>query len=399
MLVPENVFNDTKKRGPDDLWPSSVASSASRTKSAESESVLHNAVMRARFLNRAENGQPCPTDRCGVAAAFGVKNMNQLSRHAIAAVVALGILASASCGRKETGEAPKAAEQQTSPAQPAGSPHVTVNLNDGSKVPGTIVASHDTDMVVAGDDGIERKIPLTQIKSVDYGTAAAGAKQRASAEAKPEPAKPRAAPEPQREIAPQPSPEPQQTAVAPPPPPAVTTRTYVLPVGSEVSVRTNERIDSATAAEGQTFDAQVTRNVTDANGDIVIPRGSDARIVIKSASKGGRFHGASDLVLDLQSVTINGRRHRIDTAEITQKGKPGVGANKRTAEYTGGGAALGAIIGAIAGGGKGAAIGAGAGAGAGALTQILTKGGSIKVPAESVLTFRLDRPLRVTASE
>ncbi len=309
------------------------------------------------------------------------------------------MLAAASCGKKESGEAPKPAEQQTSSAQPAGGPHVTVNLNDGSKVPGTIVASNQMEMVVAGDDGIERKIPLTQIKSVDYGGApAAASNQRASSEPKPEPAKPRPGPEPQREVARRPSPEPPQTAAAPPPPP-VTTRTYVVPVGSEISVRTNEPIDSATAAEGQTFDAQVTRSVTDANGDVVIPRGSNARIVIKSASKGGRFHGASDLVLDLQSVTINGKRHRIDTAEISQKGKPGVGANKRTAEYTGGGAALGAIIGAIAGGGKGAAIGAGAGAGAGALTQILTKGGSIKVPAESVLTFRLDKPLRVTASE
>jgi hypothetical protein len=61
--------------------------------------------------------------------------------------------------------------------------------------------------------------------------------------------------------------------------------------------------------------------------------------------------------------------------------------------------ANGAVIGAIAGGGKGAAIGAGAGAGAGALGQILTKGGSIKVPAESVLTFTLDKSLRVTSAE
>jgi len=69
-----------------------------------------------------------------------------------------------------------------------------------------------------------------------------------------------------------------------------------------------------------------------------------------------------------------------------------------TAEYTGGGAAIGAIIGAIAGHGKGAAIGAGSGAAAGALTQIVTKGGSIKVPAETVLTFKLDKPLRVVAA-
>ena len=105
------------------------------------------------------------------------------------------------------------------------------------------------------------------------------------------------------------------------------------------------------------------------------------------------------MVLDLQSVIIGGRSYEIDTVEISQKGKSGVGANKRTAEYTGGGAALGAIIGAFAGGGKGAAIGAGAGAGAGALTQVLTKGGAICVPVETVLTFSLDKPLRVTAVE
>jgi hypothetical protein len=179
----------------------------------------------------------------------------------------------------------------------------------------------------------------------------------------------------------------------------VTTKTFELPAGSDISVRTNEPIDSETAAEGQTFDAQVTRDAKDANGDVVIPRRSAARVVIRSASQGGKIRGASDLVLDLQSVTIDGKQYNIDTADVTRSGKSGVGANKRTAEYTGGGAALGAIIGAIAGGGKGAAIGAGAGAGAGALTQILTKGRSIKVPVESVLTFKLDKPLKVTQAQ
>jgi hypothetical protein len=84
---------------------------------------------------------------------------------------------------------------------------------------------------------------------------------------------------------------------------------------------------------------------------------------------------------------------------LTQSGKQGFGANKRTAEYTGGGATIGAIIGAIAGGGKGAAIGAGAGAGGGALTQVLTKGGAIKVPAETVLTFELDKPVKIVEAK
>jgi hypothetical protein len=105
------------------------------------------------------------------------------------------------------------------------------------------------------------------------------------------------------------------------------------------------------------------------------------------------------LVVDLKEVAIEGQEYALSTSEISQQGKDGLGANKRTAIYTGGGAALGAIIGAIAGGGKGAAIGAGAGGGGGALTQILTKGGSIRIPVETVLTFQLDKPLHVTAAQ
>jgi hypothetical protein len=299
-----------------------------------------------------------------------------------------------SCSKKQDTEAARPAAESPGAAQPAGGPHAIVHLKNGSNIPGTIVASSQTDMIVAGDDGIEHKIPLAQVKSVEYGEKAATPAARTQAPAPRRTVREAAAP-PQTQAARQVA----EQAAQPPVQGAAAKRTYELPPGSEISVRMNEAIDSGTAVEGQTFEAQVTRDATDASGAVVIPRGSAARVVIKSASKGGRFRGASDLVLDVQSIVINGRTYAIETAEVTQQGKSGVGANKRTAEYAGGGAALGAIIGAIAGGGKGAAIGAGAGAGAGALTQVLTKGGAIKVPAESVLTFRLDKPLRVTAPE
>ena len=70
--------------------------------------------------------------------------------------------------------------------------------------------------------------------------------------------------------------------------------------------------------------------------------------------------------------------------------------NRRTAEMVGGGAALGTLLGAIAGGGKGAAIGAVAGAGAGGTAQVLTKGKTVKIPAETILRFQLDRPLHLS---
>ena len=99
-------------------------------------------------------------------------------------------------------------------------------------------------------------------------------------------------------------------------------------------------------------------------------------------------------MLDLESVQVNGRRYVVETQDI-QKGETGIGNNKRTAEYVGGGAVLGTLLGAIAGGGKGAAIGAIAGAAAGGGAQVLTKGHEIRVPAETVLNFRLDAPLHL----
>jgi hypothetical protein len=253
--------------------------------------------------------------------------------------------------------------------------HAIVHLNDGTTVSGVVTSSSQTEMVIAGDDGIERKIPMTQVKSVAYEPAAKPAEQPAS----------------------NPNPQPgTQPAAEPAAPPPVVVKTYELPAGTEVTVATGGAIDSATAVEGQTFAVATTADVKDGNGVVVIPTGSAGSVVIKSASKGGKFKGQSDLSLTLQSVTIGGSPYAVATTDMTQVGKEGVGANKRTAKFVGGAAAVGAVIGGIAGGGKGAAIGAGVGAGAGMAAQVATKGGSIKVPAGTVLTFKLEQPLQVT---
>jgi hypothetical protein len=181
-----------------------------------------------------------------------------------------------------------------------------------------------------------------------------------------------------------------------PTPEHITTKTYEVPAGAEIRVRNAVAIDSATATEGQTFEADVTKDVLDADGKVVIPDGADALIVIKSAG-GGQARGASDLILDLKSVAVGGRQYALNTVDLAEKGKEGVGKNKRTAEFVGGGAAIGAVIGAITGGGKGSAIGAAAGAGGGALAEALTKGDSIKIPAETELTFKLETALKVVA--
>ena len=275
----------------------------------------------------------------------------------------------------------------TSCAPSGGGRHAMVDLRDGTEVSGTITSSSATELQLTADDKSTRTIPMTMVKSIEYDDAAPAT--ATSGTAAPAPGAP-SAPAPVRERAHRDHYHPSEAAV--------TTKTSVVAAGTQISVRVEETIDSAKAVEGQTFPSELTQDVLDSEGSVVIPRGSNATIVIRSAAKGGRIKGQSDLVLDLASVTIEGRIYDISTTDVVEKGRSGMGVNRRTGEFTGGGAAIGAIIGAIAGGGKGAAIGAGSGAGAGALTQILTKGGSIKVPVESVLTFKLDQPLRVRAA-
>ena len=185
------------------------------------------------------------------------------------------------------------------------------------------------------------------------------------------------------------------TKAAAPQSPARPPATVTLPAGTEIAVLTNDAIDSKTANEGQTFQADVAENVTNAAGAVVIPKGSEAELIIRKVTSPGAVTGTSELALDLQSIKVGGRRYTISTTDVEQKGREGLGTNKRTAEMVGGGAVLGTLIGAIAGGGKGAAIGAAGGAAAGAGAEVLTRGKAVRVPAESKLRFKLDQPLHL----
>jgi hypothetical protein len=318
-------------------------------------------------------------------ASSSAPRMTNRMRRTIFAGATLGILLLvASCANK-----------------PASGPHATVLMRDGTTLAGTVTASSPAEISLVGDDNSKHTVPMTQVRSIEYDDPAAaqtGAEQdpatqtsAANSGTAARPARHSSAAKAASDRVHEQHYHPTQAEIQ--------TKTYVLPVGTKVSVRTEDTIDSGKAVEGQTYATEIADDVLDANGDVVIPRGSNAQVVIRSASKGGRFHGTSDLVLDLESISVGGQKYLISTTDLTQSGKQGFGANKRTAEFTGGGAALGAIIGAIAGGGKGAAIGAGAGAGGGALTQVLTKGGAIKVPAETVLTFELDKPVKIVEAK
>jgi hypothetical protein len=334
-----------------------------------------------------------------------------MKRLSLVATIAVGVLIGGACGKKEPEQT---AQNQTPPAaqtnpnalasQQAGETATTpeaaapndlpadVTLTDGSTYHGVLVSKTGSQLTFRGDNGGTRTFDSRDIKSIKFGTDSTQVKskpltrenkqpQRMAASA---PAQSAANPPAETASAPQAAPAP-----APEPP-----RQIVIPSGTQISVRTNESIDSKTASAGQTFSAVISQAVRDEDGNVAIPRGASAALVVKQAGA-GKIH-ANDLVLDMRSVTVGGHSYEVESSSYAQKGKDGVGANKRTAKYSGGGAAIGAIIGAIAGGGKGAAIGAATGAGAGAGTQIFTRG-SVKIPAESVLTFQLQAPLQLDA--
>ena len=163
-------------------------------------------------------------------------------------------------------------------------------------------------------------------------------------------------------------------------------QTATIGEGTEIKVRTDTAIP-AHPTSGAVYTATVSDDVPATSGNIAIPRGSRARLVATPANDG------KDMILDLRSVTANGRTYSLAAAGGGKStGSSGLGANKRTAKYVGGGAAVGAVLGALLGGGKGAAIGALAGGGAGAGAQVLT-GKKKGIPAETQLSYKLAQPL------
>ena len=169
-----------------------------------------------------------------------------------------------------------------------------------------------------------------------------------------------------------------------------------VPAGTTVQVRTTEVID-AQSVDGRIFRGIVETDVRDAQGQLAIPQGATAELVVRRDSE-------NDLVLDLDSVMVSGRRYGVDASRNRIGGgidikNSGIGANKETARNVGGGALLGAILGAVIGGGDGAAAGAAAGAAVGAGAQILTKGRRVSVPAETLLSYRLQSDMTLDVQD
>ena len=125
-----------------------------------------------------------------------------------------------------------------------------------------------------------------------------------------------------------------------------------LQPGTTISVRPTDSID-VERRDGRVYTAIVDQDVRGENGQLAIPLGSTVELIV-------RVEPDNDLILDLESVTVSGLRYAMKT-------------EPNRVESARDNSLVGAIVGAIQGG--------------------QARGRAIRIPRNSLLTFRIDRPL------
>ena len=147
---------------------------------------------------------------------------------------------------------------------------------------------------------------------------------------------------------------------------ALTAEPGVVPPGTPLVVRTTDRVETTRAFRSTIYDASVAEEILDQNGTVLIPTKSPVEVVVRSLwflGPGGV--GMTELMLEVQAVTVNGVRYPVET---------------RTGESNAGGLGLERhapkLVGEAAG-------------------QVITSGRRISVPAETLLAFEIEDPIRL----
>ena len=146
-------------------------------------------------------------------------------------------------------------------------------------------------------------------------------------------------------------------------------------------------------SDGRVFPSFVAQDVRNRRRALIIPRTSEVELIVRRLPD-------NEMVLDLDSVTVNGERFGLDTAayELESESNCSGATNKRTIDYAGN-PMLGTFLTGMTSSAAGTETATGACIAAGTGTRLITRGSSIEVPANSLLTFRLVQPLRTGVSD
>ena len=131
----------------------------------------------------------------------------------------------------------------------------TLRFKNGTQITGTLISETATSVVVRDSTGAERPFNKNEIQGIDFSDHSSGNSNDATGSS-------------------------YHSAPAP------AGVSMVVPSGTEISVRTNDKIDSSEATEGQTFSAVMASDVTGTSGEVLIPKGADAKLVLRQLSSG-----------------------------------------------------------------------------------------------------------------
>jgi hypothetical protein len=229
----------------------------------------------------------------------------------------------------------------------------TLRLRNGTALTGTMVGASAREVQFAGPDGSPRSYALSGIAAIEFSQPAPVAAPAAA---------------------------PSATGAGRP--------HATVPAGTRITVRLIDAIDSTTTRASERFRASIDDPIV-VGEQVLVPRGANCTVQIVEASAN------KELAIKLYDITVGGKAFDV-VSNYAELQAEGTSKKKKAARRGIGLGGIGAGIGAIAGGGEGAAIGAIAGAGLGAISAAAASGKTLKVPAETRLTFELRAPLPIS---
>jgi hypothetical protein len=164
-------------------------------------------------------------------------------------------------------------------------------------------------------------------------------------------------------------------------------KVWVVPVGTEMDVRLQTALSSATARVEQRFEALTIVDLK-LGDEVRMPAGTIVRGFVGSVRAAGRVERRGSLTLAFDEVVLPRGPTRL-RASVTQALD---GKMSDDASRIGTGAVVGAIVGGLLGGGKGLLLGVLVGGGG---TIAATDGSDVNLPMGTVLRLRIDAPLEI----
>jgi hypothetical protein len=165
-------------------------------------------------------------------------------------------------------------------------------------------------------------------------------------------------------------------------------RTVRIPAGTELSIRLEQPVSSATAQTEDQVRASVQRPVR-LGAVVAIPAGAEVRGIVHDAVPAEHLRRAGRLQLEFDTLYADHTRLDLRTRVVSVQQDE---APRDTARKAGIGAIIGGVVGGILKGRTGAVIGVLAGGG----VVMAQRGEDVELPEGTVLRVRLDKAITVT---